>query len=119
MRKYKVLTEDWIRMEHFVIAMNGFSANEDFNLALTGFDWTKVSIVVNAEGAHGPASIELASTFSNLRRVAHNLEEVVAEGRSNLSGEVEDRIVFEKHNIIETQRTIGTDVYLVRAIFHN
>lgn len=70
-------------------------------------------------GAHGPASIKLARTFPNLKCVVQDLEDVVAEGRLKVPTDVQDRIVFETHNMFETQKTIGADVYFFRAIFHN
>ncbi|KAK7219399.1 hypothetical protein V2G26_007402 [Clonostachys chloroleuca] len=95
MGMYDFLLENSVRMERFAEAMSGFAANEDFSLLLTGFDWTKVSTVVD------------------------DFEDVVAEGRLKVPTDVQDRIIFETHDMFKTQKAIGADVFLFRAIFHN
>uniref|UniRef100_A0A8H7N200 O-methyltransferase C-terminal domain-containing protein n=2 Tax=Bionectria ochroleuca TaxID=29856 RepID=A0A8H7N200_BIOOC len=93
MGMYDFLLENPVRMERFAKAMSGFAANEDFSLLLTGFDWTKVSTV--------------------------DFEDVVAEGRLKVPTDVQDRIIFEAHDMFKTQKATGADVFLFRAIFHN
>ncbi|CAG9953467.1 unnamed protein product [Clonostachys rosea f. rosea IK726] len=119
MGMYDFLLENPVRMERFAKAMSGFAANEDFSLLLTGFDWTKVSTVVDVGGAHGPASIELARAFPKLKCVVQDFEDVVAEGRLKVPTDVQDRIIFEAHDMFKTQKATGADVFLFRAIFHN
>uniref|UniRef100_A0A8H7K3Q2 O-methyltransferase C-terminal domain-containing protein n=1 Tax=Bionectria ochroleuca TaxID=29856 RepID=A0A8H7K3Q2_BIOOC len=93
MGMYDFLLENPVRMERFAKAMSGFAANEDFGLLLTGFDWTKVSTV--------------------------DFEDVVAEGRLKVPTDVQNRIIFETHDMFKTQKATGADVLLLRAIFHN
>lgn len=119
MGMYDFLLENPVRMERFAKAMSGFAANEDFSLLLTGFDWTKVSTVVDVGGGNGPASIELARAFPKLKCVVQDFEDVVAEGRLKVPTDVQDRIIFEAHDMFKTQKATGADVFLFRAIFHN
>jgi precorrin-6B methylase 2 len=99
--------------------MSGFATNEDFSLALTGFDWTKVSTVVDVGGAWGPCSIELARAFPDLKCIVQDFEDVVAQGPSKVPAELRSRISFQAHNMFDPQTVVGADVYLFRAIFHN
>ncbi|KAH7123164.1 O-methyltransferase-like protein [Dactylonectria macrodidyma] len=116
---YSYLAENPARMERFARAMGGFAATEDFGLALKGFDWTKVSTVVDVGGAWGPASIELVRAFPHLKCTVQDFEDVITEGPSKVPAEFRERISFEAHDMFNPQKTASADVYFFRAVFHN
>lgn len=116
---YSFLADHPSRMGRFARAMGAFAESEDFTIAVSGFDWAKVSTVVDVGGGWGPASIELVKAFPHLKCVVQDFEDVVAEGPSKLPLEVRDRISFQAHDMFQPQQTIGADVYYFRAVFHN
>lgn len=72
-----------------------FSRNkEPLHLLLDAYPWESKSSVVDVGGGHGTVAINIAERFSHLKCTVQDLPATTAEGASQLSPALKDRVSF-------------------------
>lgn len=125
---------DWINAkgnEHrslrFSIAMEGVKRATPPTAILQGFDWKGLqndALIVDVGGGIGSQSMTLAQTYSHLKFIIQDRQEVVQSARQYWDGQLpgalsSERVKLQVHDFFAEQPVKNADVFLMRNILHD
>ena len=70
-------------------------------------------------GARGAVACGLAKHYPNIKFIAQDIADVVAEGPENVPESMTNQIEFMAASCLEEQLVKGKEVYFMRAVLHN
>ncbi|KAK5123263.1 hypothetical protein LTR85_002693 [Meristemomyces frigidus] len=132
MRALDWVAGDLVRSARFTESMKGGASTGPFSTAHTvsGFDWKGLgeAVVVDVGiftsvrsvgGSAGQVSKAIAASAPKLRFVIQDQPSMVAEGEAELEDSLQDRFVFQHHDLFEKNPETALAVFLLRLILHD
>lgn len=116
---FAALGKDKRAADQFALAMKSVESRPGMavSFVLDGFDWSRVTKVVDIGGNRGKISIALAKSYPNIHCIVQDIEEVLKGAAVPL--ELERRVSFMPHDFFKKQPVTGADVYYLRWVLHD
>ena len=109
------------RMQRFADTMHVLGSTREFELNDTldslGIEQNQPQLLIDVGGSHGFVSIAMLHRFPKLRCIVQDLPEVISKAR--IPQGMEDRLIFESHEILEKQSVRGADICFLRSILYD
>jgi len=113
------------RAESFGLLMASFNAmpGNEIKYTVEGYDWSKISRLVDVGGGNGATAVALAQAYPHLKVVVEDQAHAVAEGRRSLPDLMQGRVNFIEHDFYgpqpEDRDVKVAQAFMLRMILHD